>query len=504
MAGNVSKKPEQSSELNKNLNDKKWYHQRYFSFPFYVSQINNPSSICYGIGGAKLAMKFLSWLLSALVLWESIFYVSCFTYYPQKLPDVLTNVKSRSYMRRIPPRLEFSSVKYNHFKRNAQLHASASTLIGSDHLLSIVTKTFHASGVQKMLELGVIMSIGFFLRNKLDAKALNAVLLNALIPAGILSSLSSLQLSLGLGLIVLSGALLAVVQIISGDMASRFIISKDEKNNKIPSSWRRTAAMQLGTMAPAASVFSFTREFVGAKYVGFAALADVPNKIYSLLLIPRAMRYRASIIGEKKKQKLSKKQTMKSIISDPFNLAIGCGLGLAAMRCPLSNLGFFGRAITNLAQTQTAILFLLIGLKLKVGKGENDENNSFRLCLRLLLARHGFVGLFVSLFMAVFLRQPLEASAASKLALVLSSNAACSIICFGQMTKVVSSAMSSKEIQSSDSNTFYDLDLAFDIIAISYPLTILLNTITCLAGASYVKNLPIISLTFIILSRLTK
>lgn len=450
-------------------------------------------------------MNFVSWMLSALLLWENASFVSSFAYdYPRNVPDVLINAKSTPCMGQIPPMLEFSSVKMNHLKRNVQLHASASSLIGKDQLLSAVTKTFHASGVQKMLELGVIMSIGFFLRDKLDAKAVNAVLLNALIPAVILSSLSSLQLSPGLGLIFLSGALLTIVQIISGDMASRFVIPKDENNNKIPSSWRRTAAMQLGTMAPAASVFSFTREFVGAKYVGFAALADVPNKIYSLLLIPRAMRSRASIIREKKNQKLSKKQTMKSVFSDPFNLAIGCGLGLAALRCPVSNLGFFGRAITNLAQAQTAILFLLIGLKLKIGKAENEENNPLRLCLRLLLARHGFVGLFVSSFMALFLRQPLESSAASKLALVLSSNAACSIICFGQMTKVVSSALTSKGIESNDNNEVYDLDLAFDIVAISYPLTILLNTVSCLAGTSYVNNLPIISLGLIILSRLTK
>ena len=55
----------------------------------------------------------------------------------------------------------------------------------------LVVKAFHTSGVQKVLELGVVAAIGAALRDKLDAKAVTALLLNALVPAVIVSSLPS-------------------------------------------------------------------------------------------------------------------------------------------------------------------------------------------------------------------------------------------------------------------------------------------------------------------------
>ena len=35
----------------------------------------------------------------------------------------------------------------------------------------------------------------------------------------------------------------------------------------------------------------------------------------------------------------------------------------------------------------------------------------------------------------------------------------------------------------------YDTDFAFDIICISYPMTILLNTVACVGGASFIANM---------------
>ena len=123
---------------------------------------------------------------------------------------------------------------------------------------------------------------------------------------------------------------------------------------------------------------------------------------------------------------------IQKTIKDPFNLAISSGLFLAAIGRPVSTLGFVGNAITNLAQSQTAILFLLIGLKIKFN-GERPK-----LCLRLLLARHGFMSIFVSLFLYLSTSRSNEAAAiATRLAIVLSSHAASSIIAYGQMNKAV-------------------------------------------------------------------
>jgi len=91
------------------------------------------------------------------------------------------------------------------------------------------------------------------------------------------------------------------------------------------------------------------------------------------------------------------------------------------------------------------------------------------------------MSLFVSAFFKLFMR---NGSDPAKLATVLSSHAACSIIAYGQMNKVVVN----------EGVGGYDPDLAFDIVAISYQITMALNTVACLAGTGYVNNLPLIGL----------
>jgi hypothetical protein len=344
---------------------------------------------------------------------------------------------------------------------------------------SVAKAAYQAGGVQKVLELGVIAGVGASLREKLDAKAVTSLLLNALVPPLIISSLSSLSVSAEMGYVLLSGVFLILLQIVAGELASRIVIDKgDDLADR--ATLRRTAAMQLGTMAPALSVLSFTREFVGPEYAGLAALADLPTKIYGLLLLPYYLRFRGTPKGDTeilvKTKKAPSWKRFLGAFKDPFNLAIASGLTLAALGRPVSSLEFVGKAVGSLAEAQTAILFLLIGLKLKFGGARA------MLCLRLLLARHGFVGLATSAFLAAFIS---PTDIATRLAIVLSSHAACSIIGFGQIAKVA------------DEMDGYDTDLALDIMGLSFPLTIVLNTVACLAGNQYVQALPVIGTLFL-------
>lgn len=196
----------------------------------------------------------------------------------------------------------------------------------------VVKAAFHTQGVQKVLELTVIAGIGASMRSKLDAKALTALLLNTMVPASIVTSLSVLKASPELGSVFLAGALLAIVQLAAGEIASRASIRNTGKKAQ---SLRRTSALQLGTMAPGLSVLSFTREFVGPTWSGLAALADVPTKIYTLILIPYYLQFRGakdpSAPAETKviKPKKSLGDRVKgffNLFKDPFNLSIFSGI----------------------------------------------------------------------------------------------------------------------------------------------------------------------------------
>lgn len=71
------------------------------------------------------------------------------------------------------------------------------------------------------------------------------------------------------------------------------------------------------------------------------------------------------------------------------------------------------------------------------------------------------------------------ARTASRLAVALQSQASTSLIGFGQISKV----------QESNPKLGYDLDLAFQIVSLSFPLSVLLNTATVLGGRAYVDSL---------------
>lgn len=117
--------------------------------------------------------------------------------------------------------------------------------------------TFRSSGVQKILELGAIAALGASLRELLDPTAMTKLLLTALVPAVIVSSLASLRLSLELGTVALAGLGLLALQFAAGTIAANAIVDVPPEatyNSGAPRGGprkrregiRRTAAVQLG------------------------------------------------------------------------------------------------------------------------------------------------------------------------------------------------------------------------------------------------------------------
>lgn len=266
-------------------------------------------------------------------------------------------------------------------------------------------------------------------------------------------------------------------------------------------------------------LYNNNTEFVGKEYEGFAALADMPSKVVILFLLPSMLKLFGAREGKAlltasssssttststTSSSTTSKNPIKSFIStivyDPFNLAITIGLTLALLKTPASSLGFFGKAMKSLASAQTPILFLLIGLKLKF------NGAAIPLCGSLLFARHGFIALITSLFLKLFL-PPLSSSSGGlvtntldmieirqklRLLTTLCSQAACSVIAYAQINK----------IEKLEPKLGYKPDLSFDLVALSFPLTIVINTFTILAGYKYVDNLPFVGISYLFISSL--
>ena len=127
------------------------------------------------------------------------------------------------------------------------------------------------------------------------------------------------------------------------------------------------------------------------------------------------------------------------------------------------------------------VLFLLIGLKLSI------EGATPNLCGVLLLLRQGLVMMAVKTFLLLSGIQSVQI----QLLITLASQAATSVVGLGQITKAKDRG-----------DEGYNTDFAFDIIGISFPLTILLNTAACLGGSAYIASMYPISLVLVALSGL--
>jgi hypothetical protein len=347
---------------------------------------------------------------------------------------------------------------------------------------------YRTAGVQKTLELAVITAFGFWLRTKLttkDAGVVQKLLLSALVPAVIFTSLCSVKVGIDSLSFVAGGLGLVLLQNIVGHLAAYTVFGfKTATMSKKALSLRRTAVMEMGTMAPALSVFAFVTEFVGPAFTGLAALIDLPMKAYMLLVMPSVLKAKASKAADA--PAASGGGWVKGVLAqlqDPFNASIIAGITLSVIFKgeAMAKLGFAGTAFKSLAAAQTPVLFLLIGLKLSI------EGATPNLCGVLLLLRQGLVMMAVKTFLLLSGIQSVQI----QLLITLASQAATSVVGLGQITKAKDRG-----------DEGYNTDFAFDIIGISFPLTILLNTAACLGGSAYIASMYPISLVLLAFSGL--
>ena len=202
------------------------------------------------------------------------------------------------------------------------------------------------------------------------------------------------------------------------------------------------------------SAFVFIKEFVGDAYAGPAALFDLPYKLYMVLVLP-------FLLGEPL-------PTPTKLVADPLNLSILSGLAVAFTKTPYASLGALGQAASLLAGAQTPILFVLIGAKVKL------TGATPAVCLSLLCLRHAACYVYVSI--ASF------GTDAERMTLLLLAQAAVSVVGWGQIARA------------RDAGGRYDVDLAFDVVGYSMPLTMALQTAACLGVLPSTTVMPLLCL----------
>lgn len=301
-----------------------------------------------------------------------------------------------------------------------------------------------------------MIGLGLLLQRKVGSpeqlKGVKLLILSLALPATIFVALLNIELSEHMLLfpllaLVINGLLLAATH-----FGHRLFPSLSRAR-------QRTLMMLLPSLAPGLSCFPFLAEYLGDEAVALAALADVGNKLFVLLLLYLlAMHWYYKFGAQQRHQENSKiRQLVVDLFSEPINmvmivalLMLGLGLNLQALPSSVASV------ILRLSGIMAPLILLFIGLAVKI------NGHDFGLILRLLSWRAGIVFVLSGCFIALM---P-ELSVPVMLLAIVFPQSACSFWPYAHMSTV-------NGMEAHQPRTF-DVSFALSVLAISLPFSTLI------------------------------
>lgn len=314
--------------------------------------------------------------------------------------------------------------------------------------------------LQKTLELLLIISLGVFLQKKVakqDLKGIKVLILSVALPATIFVALLKIELKGTLLVFPFMALTFNLLMLLASKYFLTVSLHKNEHSKK------RTLMMLLPSTAPGLSCFPFIVAYLGDDTLALAALADVGNKIFVLILLYMlAMHwYRKRAVTNKQESSKSKlKGLMISLINEPINMVMVIGLILLGFGLNLTALpGFLQNTVLSIKDIMTPLVLLFIGMAVRINSGE------FKLILSMLLRRAG-LAFFLSGLFAYALP---SLTPAMILLLVVFPQSSCSFWPFAHMN-----AIQSLEEKDQQKEPTFDVNFGLNILACSLPFSTLL------------------------------
>ncbi len=311
--------------------------------------------------------------------------------------------------------------------------------------------------LQKTLELLLIIGLGVLLQKKLAKQDLNGIktlILSVALPATIFVALLKIELK---------GTLLVFPLIALSFNLVMLFTSKYFLSTTLPTkvnAKKRTLLMLMPSSAPGLSCFPFIVAYLGEDTLALAALADVGNKIFVLILLYLlAMHwYRKRALVDKNTSSKSKLVgLLRSLVNEPINMIMALGLLLLGFGLNFSSLPtFLQGTVVSIKSLMTPLVLLFIGLAVRINKGE------FKLIASMLLRRAGLA--FLLSGSIAYMIPGLATSMI--LLLVVFPQSACSFWPFAHMSAI--NAMENKEGQPRPT---FDIAFAVNVLACSLPFS---------------------------------
>lgn len=325
--------------------------------------------------------------------------------------------------------------------------------------------------IHKTLAFIVLILLGYLLKRKITTKeqlgGIKSIILSVALPATIFIALLKIDIKPALIFLPIIALFVNVVMLGAARLVLPFFsFSKDSPEF-------RTLALLLPSLAPGLSCFPFLAEYWGEESLAHAALADVGNKVFVLILLYLlAMHWYYQLLRKRNvtntadgKSRL--KNLMASLGREPVNLVMVFAIVLLCFGQNLTALPIFLQdSITRMSALMTPLILLFIGLAVKVKRTEMIH------ILRLLVARSGFAFMLSALLVAFI---PATVPLALVLVAVAFPQSACSFWPFAHMTAI-------ETLEKDEPQRTFNLDLALNVLAFSLPFSTSMILAICSFG----------------------
>lgn len=349
--------------------------------------------------------------------------------------------------------------------------------------------------LQKTLTLIVFILIGILLKKKIKNKqelhGIKSLILSIALPASIFIALLKIEINQSLILLPFIALLANIIMF----FCLKTIIKMLGVNSG--TSKFKTLLLMLPSLAPGLSCFPFLTEYLGEQSLAIAALADVGNKVFVLIILYAiAMHWyfkkvhKVNPYIETKNSKLNK--LLKSLISEPINMVLVIALIMLCLGMNVDSLPvFMQNTIVRLGMMMTPLVLMFIGIAVKINKKDFFEIFQILLCRSAL----SFGLSAVSLVLA-----PEGISTSLLLVLVVFPQSAVSFWPFAHITAV------SKLEEGTELKPTFDLNLGINLLAISLPFSTALILTICSTGEYFTNpiTLVVIGAAFLIIAILPK
>nr|MDJ0955105.1 permease [Acidimicrobiia bacterium] len=225
-----------------------------------------------------------------------------------------------------------------------------------------------------------------------EVNGIKKIILNLALPATIFIALMGITVESSLLLLPLLALTFNVVLFV----AAPFLLAAVGVKKESPA--YRTGRLLIPSLAPGLSCFPFVLEFLGEAYLAKAAMADLGNKVFVLVILYLvAMQWYYSRNQEVNKRSSAKIMSLlKTLVTEPVNVFIALALLLLSFGFTMGSLPFvIGETLTKLSLILTPLVLLFIGLAVKI------RREQFFQIFSLLTLRAGLVFILAALLVSV-------------------------------------------------------------------------------------------------------